>query len=234
MDKIVRAVRQAQEDYHRLKGGAGSGNFGHAGRPGKLGGSAPGKGGSGMSTGSAAMDYALDDIKRSVEERWDTIDDMRSSGEFGERRYDWDKAVTMSDDEYERAGKMKTQEWEAMFQKRYGVTSEQMVDKLRSDAIAAMPDAHRKVTEYIGDRLTISSTAMPPRDLQAQGVYVKKQGGKWYVGSDQMAETSFNEAALQKRLGMDTQTFIDTLKAAGAYEAKAKRQKRYSSSSIYD
>lgn len=34
----------------RYKGGAGSGNFGHAGRPGKLGGSAPGTGGAGLAS----------------------------------------------------------------------------------------------------------------------------------------------------------------------------------------
>ncbi|RJR10106.1 hypothetical protein C4588_03990 [Candidatus Parcubacteria bacterium] len=218
-----------------VKGGAGSGNHGHAGIPGKRGGSAPKGGGGGSSQGlSPAMNHALDDIKRSVEERWDTIDDMRVSGEFGERRYDWDKASPMSDEEYDQMKTRKTSEWEDAFKKKFGVTSEEMVNKLRSDAIAQMPEAHQKVTEFVGDRLTISSTAMPKRDLQNQGVYVKKQGGKWWVGSDTMAEVSFNEQALQRKLGMDTQTFIDNLKAAGASERKATRRKRSSSYSIYD
>lgn len=231
-DRVIQAIQQARQDYQQLKGGAGSGNFGHAGRPGKLGGSSPGKGGgAGL---SPAMNTALDDIKRSVEERWDTIDDMRFSGEFGERVRDWDKTSPMSDDEYESLRKMKTPEWESNFTKKFGETSEAMVDRLRADAIRQMPDNQRRATEYLGDRLTISSTAMPKRDMENQGVYVKKQGGRWYVGSSTMAEVSFNEAALQKKLGMTTDQFIDALKGAGAYEAKAKRQKRSPSYSLYD
>ena len=38
-NRVIDAIRQAREDYHRLKGGSGSGNFGHVGRPGKIGGS---------------------------------------------------------------------------------------------------------------------------------------------------------------------------------------------------
>lgn len=40
----------------RLKGGAGSGNFGHSGRPGKRGGSSPGGGGGGGVTESKFID----------------------------------------------------------------------------------------------------------------------------------------------------------------------------------
>ena len=53
-NRVIDAIRQAREDYHRLKGGSGSGNFGHAGRPGKRGGSAAGKGG-GASGGNEAI-----------------------------------------------------------------------------------------------------------------------------------------------------------------------------------
>lgn len=47
-NKVIDAVKQAHNDYQRLKGGSGSGNHGHSGRPGKIGGSAGGgKGGGG-------------------------------------------------------------------------------------------------------------------------------------------------------------------------------------------
>ena len=65
MNRIIDAIRQAREDYHRLKGGAGSGNFGHSGRPGKRGGSAPGTGG-GIDTpdgAAAAFDNLLNEQK---------------------------------------------------------------------------------------------------------------------------------------------------------------------------
>lgn len=50
MRRIERPKSLLDSDF--LKGGAGSGNFGHAGRPGERGGSAPGEGASGSSDGS--------------------------------------------------------------------------------------------------------------------------------------------------------------------------------------
>jgi hypothetical protein len=49
MNKIIAVIKQAKLDY-QLKGGSGSGNFGHSGRPGAIGGSV---GGGGMGGGSA-------------------------------------------------------------------------------------------------------------------------------------------------------------------------------------
>ena len=63
-NRVIDAVRQAQEDYHRLKGGAGSGNFGHSGRPGKIGGSAGG--GGGMSGGVNPEYTASQDVITSL------------------------------------------------------------------------------------------------------------------------------------------------------------------------
>lgn len=48
--KIIKAIQNAHEEYQSLKGGAGSGNFGHTGVPGHVGGSAPG-GGHGSASG---------------------------------------------------------------------------------------------------------------------------------------------------------------------------------------
>lgn len=54
MDRVLEAIKQAYEDYQTLKGGAGSGNFGHAGVPGKRGGSAPGGGRAGGGVSNSA------------------------------------------------------------------------------------------------------------------------------------------------------------------------------------
>lgn len=52
-NQIAKALAKQLEAYGILKGGPGSGNFGHAGRPGQVGGSAPDDGGGGGSAGSS-------------------------------------------------------------------------------------------------------------------------------------------------------------------------------------
>lgn len=67
-DKILDAIREVHEQF---KGGSGSGNFGHAGRPGAVGGSSGGGGGmGGSSSGGVNPEYtAMQDVIGSLELR---------------------------------------------------------------------------------------------------------------------------------------------------------------------
>lgn len=64
MDRIAHAIQQAHKDYQALKGGAGSGNFGHEGVPGHIGGSAPGGGHGGGSKADKLAAPHVSELKK--------------------------------------------------------------------------------------------------------------------------------------------------------------------------
>lgn len=62
-DKIIKAIQQAHEEY---KSGQGRGNWGHAGRPGQIGGSSPAGGGGGVTDGINPEYSAMQSVANSL------------------------------------------------------------------------------------------------------------------------------------------------------------------------